>query len=482
MTNVLKIQNNYSWFISNDLKVKHTLWDCLRWRDRNYFHNRRYRLRLWDGYTEFFNLDNGRFLTGLLPEITVTLRKLKVKYTVLDQRKRVLFRHTSIDENYLNQWLPETWLDGDPASPITLHDYQVDFTNKAIKHHRGVIYSPTASGKTYILVSILKAIQQGYPTLILQNRKSLALQNYEEMCNWGFDNVGTLWGKSVKPNITTVACVQSIGKIEKLLPKIRILIVDEIHDMMSKLPKAVYRRMKSCDCRIALSATPFKFGEKDSVQKYFVKGFFGPVLKIKATKSGILTTKELQDRDILSPSRCIFYPIDKPQIPYDVYIDAVTNGIAESYYFHDVVTRLANTFKGRSLILVDRLAHGDSLHNLLPGSLWVQGKDNEKTRKKVIRELQKSSGNVIAIATQQIFNTGINVHIHNLLNAAGGKADHLIIQRMGRGLRTAKDKDRLNYYDFVFNINDYLLGHSKKRIKILEKEGHEVIVKEEIDF
>jgi len=132
------------------------------------------------------------------------------------------------------------------------------------------------------------------------------------------------------------------------------------------------------------------------------------------------------------------------------------------------------------LILVDRIAHGDALHNLLPGSLWVQGKDTQATRKGVVKQLQKDK-ECIAIATQQIFNTGINVFVHNLINAAGGQADHLIIQRMGRGLRTADDKEDLNYYDFLFEINDYLQDHSKKRIKILTDEGHEVKIKE-IDF
>ena len=250
---------------------------------------------------------------------------------------------------------------------------------------------------------------------------------------------------------------------------------------MSSLPKAVYRRLKSADVRVAVSATPFKFGGKDSVQKFYVRGFFGPVLKIKSAEGGILTTSELQDRGILAKSKCVFYPIREPQIPHDIYIDAVTRGIAESFHFHDVVTRLAKSMSGRTLILVDRIAHGDALNNLLPGSLWVRGKDNQQTRKGVIQQLQKSKNDVIAIATQQIFNTGINVHPNNLINAAGGVADHMIIQRMGRGLRTASDKERLNYYDFMFEINPYLTDHSEKRIDILRKEGHELEIRE-IDF
>lgn len=481
-SNILRINNDFCQFISQDYGVKHFVWERLRFRERNYYHNARYKQKLWDGYTEFFKLETGKFLTGLLPEVRAVLHHLKVPYKVVDERNQVNFQYESIDNQFLNQWLPKTSLSGDPMRPITLHDYQVDFVNQVIKHHRGVIYSPTSSGKTFIMVGILKALPPGLPTLVLQNRVALAQQNYDEISNWGFQNVGTLWGGAAKPNIITVASIQSIPKIEKLLPKIKVVIVDEIHDMMSSLPKATYRRLKDASVRVALSATPFKFGEKDKVQKFFVKGFFGPVLKTKSTASGILTTKELQDREILASSKCTFYPINEPKIPHDIYIDAVTRGIAESYYFHGVITRLAKLQRGRTLILVDRIAHGDALHNLLPGSLWVQGKDNATTRKQVIRQLQKGQGNIIAIATQQIFNTGVNVFCHNLINAAGGQADHMIIQRMGRGLRTAEDKDGLNYYDFVFNINDYLLEHSKKRIKILTAEGHEIIIKDEIDF
>jgi len=828
MNNVLKIANDYSFFLSDNLTVKHDLWNRLRFRDKNYFHNRAFKMRKWDGYIQFFAMETGKFLTGLLPEVSAVLRYHKIDYTVEDTRQTSQFRVNEINDQFLNQWLPKTTLSGDPMKPITLHDYQVELINQTIKHRRGIIFAPTSAGKaqpldslvatpngfkkmgdiklgdkvlvpsggaasvagvfpqgkkkifrvefsngdfveccedhlwkinalydqwkgkilsarqiaarvkcpnganrfnidtpkkvdfldqktpvidpyfmglllgdgsfrsngaikfssiekellsyiskkltngyflehikncdyriagnrigkgtpknpyvktienlklnklysyekfvpncylinssknrlailqglmdtvgyidkkgkisftssseklaldvkwlvqslggvafistttkkytykknkklgrkifitsytlpegiipfrlsrkksrckfirtrnktrtisnvvdvgekecqcilvdhpehlyitnnfvithnTNIMLGILKALPPNTPTLVLQNRISLAQQNYDEIKNWGFDNVGTLWGGSVDPNIITVASVQSINKIEKLLPKIRVLIVDEIHDMMSNLPKAVYRRMKGADIRVAVSATPFKFGGTDNVQKFHVRGFFGPILKVKSTESGILTTAELQNRGILSSSKCIFYPVREPQIPHDIYIDAVTRGVAESYHFHKIVTRLAKIQQGRTLILVDRIAHGDALHSLLPGSLWVQGKDNITTRKNIIKQLQKNQDNIVAIATQQIFNTGVNVFVHNLINAAGGQADHLIIQRMGRGLRTADDKEILNYYDFVFEINDYLEEHSKKRIKILTKEGHEVIVKE-IDF
>lgn len=471
----LVIQNDYSFLKTDDTGLKHLLWESLRFRDKSYFHNPRYKQRLWDGYIEFFNVETGKFLTGLLPEVKIVLKKKNIVYEIVDNREETAFRYKNVDQEFLNLNIPAE------KSEIVLHDYQADYINQVIKHKRGIIYAPTSAGKSLIMVGILKALK-GQPTLVLQNRVGLAEQNYEEIRSWDIPNVGSLWGGNNKPDVITVASVQSIEKIKDKLSTIKVLIVDEVHDMMSKLPKAVYRTLKQCSVRVALSATPFKFGEKDAVQKYFVKGFFGPVLKTKTTETGILTTKELQNRDILSKSKCTFFPIDKPQIPYDVYIDAVTHGIAESYHFHQIITRLAKQQTGRTLILVDRIAHGNALHSLIPDSLWVQGKDNSATRKEVIEQLKKAEGNVVAIATQQIFNTGISVFVHNLINAAGGQAEHMIIQRMGRGLRVAKDKFELNYYDFIFNINEYLLDHSKKRIKILKEQGHEVIIKESLDI
>jgi superfamily II DNA or RNA helicase len=45
---------------------------------------------------------------------------------------------------------------------------------------------------------------------------------------------------------------------------------------------------------------------------------------------------------------------------------------------------------------------------------------------------------------------------------------------MGRGLRTAKDKEELLYIDFIFETNPYLHKHSMKRVKILQKQGHSI--------
>ena len=444
----------------------------MRFKDRNYFHNPRYRQKLWDGFTNFFNNKNGKFLTGLLPEVITACKNFGVSLTADDKRTKTDFIIKETNSTFLHSCTPAG------SKPITLEDYQVDLINTTIKNKRGIIFAPTSAGKSLIMLSILKCLPSNTKTLILQNRKTLAQQNYEEYIKWGLPNVGRIWQGYNEPNNFTVSTVQSLEKAIHLLPEIQVLLVDEIHDMMSAGPKLIYRKLKKCNIRIAVSATPFKYDETDKIQKYYVKGFFGPPFKIKSTESGVVTTRELQDRGRLSKDKCVFYKIKQPEIKNDIYIDAVTNGIAENSYFHNLIAKICSKLSGRTLILVERLAHGDTLQKMIPNALWVQGKDNDETRKNVIEQLQKSE-NCIAIATQGIFNTGINVFVHNLINAAGGQADHLIIQRFGRGLRTADDKVILNYIDFIFEINTYLHKHSLKRVKILKKQGHEVEILDE---
>lgn len=476
MATTLRINNDYTILESDNSNLKDVLFKQLRFRSRNYFFNKAYRDKKWDGFVNFYQIETGKLLTGLLPEVYAVLKFLNVEYKVIDERENIKFVIEKVNENFLNQFLKEG------NNPINLYDYQVDFINGVIKNKRCIIQSPTGSGKSLSIIAILKTLPINCPSIILVNRIGLADQLYNEIIQWCDElKVGKVWGKEVNPQLITIATVQSIKKIEKLLPKYKVLIVDEIHLMMSDSTKSIYRKMKNCSVRVGVSATPFKFGEKDLVQKYFVKGFFGPVLKTKITKSGILTVNDLKDREILSKSKCIFYPINKPELPYEIYFDAVQLGQVSNQFFHDVVKKLVDGLSGRSLLLVHHIDHGNKLFEMLPKALWIQGKDTVETRKIVVEQL-RTSKNVVAIATEQIFGTGIDVKIHNLINCTDVCNSHSVLQIAGRGLRLADDKDILNYYDFIFNINPYLYKHSMERVKILQKQGHEVIIKDKIDF
>src|SRR5579872_7026664 len=112
--NKLRIENDYSYLLTDDQALKDKLWRKLRFRQRNYFHKNLYKQRLWDGYVDFFHKTEGRFLTGLLPEVYLALHLLGIEYEIEDKREYISFAVESIDDQFLNQWLSQE------MKPVTL--------------------------------------------------------------------------------------------------------------------------------------------------------------------------------------------------------------------------------------------------------------------------------------------------------------------------------------------------------------------------
>jgi superfamily II DNA or RNA helicase len=462
------------------LVLKGKLHRGLRARPKGYWAATSYKKKKWDGFKEFFNEKTGIFLTGLLPEVLLSLRVLDRPYTIEDRTYKPVWLNNEIDDDFLDQWRPTGY------DPLKLHDFQPDLVNQGMKYNRGIIKAPTGAGKTYIMISMIHNLPPGTPVLFLTKGKQLVKQNYDEMKLWGVKNVG-LWCDGYK-ELNDVMCATihpaTFEGLADMLPKFKVIFVDEVHDAVSDVPVSAYRKMTAAAVRIGFSATPFRWNtpkEMDKVHMFTVKGHFGPVLKTRTTESGFLTTKDLQDRGILSKSDCTFYPITNPDLAYEPFQEAIKLGLEQNFDFHKTVVRLARKCEGRTLIIVERIEQGEYLHQLMPEAHWIQGKDSLAVRDPVIEALRKSE-HCCAIVMRQIITAGINVKIHNLINASGGKAPHNFIQQLGRGLRTADDKDILKFYDFIFKINPYLWRHSDWRVKILENEGHAVTIKDSIDF
>ena len=179
----IKTQNTYSWLTTNSDEVSTVLWKALRFREKNFFHSRLYKQRKWDGYTEFYKKISGRFLTGLLPEVKAALKYLGVSYKIGDERNTISLKHNEIDKNFLGDF-------SKGGRPIELEDYQVDYTNQILKHRRGIILAPTASGKTLVMMCILKCLNEKTPALVfktnLLNHSSNPLSFYLALISFFF--------------------------------------------------------------------------------------------------------------------------------------------------------------------------------------------------------------------------------------------------------------------------------------------------------
>jgi superfamily II DNA or RNA helicase len=147
-----------------------------------------------------------------------------------------------------------------------------------------------------------------------------------------------------------------------------------------------------------------------------------------------------------------------------------------------IICTIAKATKSNTLIMVDRIFHGEELFRLLNAEghkkvHFIQG-DVEVSQREEIRKLMESESDVICIAISSIFSTGINIkNIHNIIFCTPGKAKVKLIQSIGRGLRLHKDKTQLTVYDIADEFK-YSNRHMEKRLKLYNQENIKYEIKE----
>jgi len=151
--NTIIVENNYSYLKTDDQVLLDTLWNGLRFRDKNYYHNILYKRKLWDGWVNYFDKKTGKFLTGILPEVVMAIKKKGLEYAIQDRRGVVDFINSVITPDFL------------PG--FALRDYQIEYIEKIAKYKRGIVFAPPGAGKTATMISMVKNLPIGTKILIL---------------------------------------------------------------------------------------------------------------------------------------------------------------------------------------------------------------------------------------------------------------------------------------------------------------------------
>jgi superfamily II DNA or RNA helicase len=125
---------------------------------------------------------------------------------------------------------------------------------------------------------------------------------------------------------------------------------------------------------------------------------------------------------------------------------------------------------GNTLILVDRIAAGEALQELIPNSTFINGSVKVNDRKETYDTIREGTNEVI-IATYGVAAVGLNIpRIFNLVLLEPGKSFVRVIQSIGRGIRKAKDKDHVEIWDITSNCK-FSKRHLTKR-KAFYKEAN----------
>ena len=110
-----------------------------------------YRNRMWDGKIRLFSPRNNRIYVGLLPYIKEYCSKKSIEY--------IMEKGVENDRNVLRESVRDFAESLRPKSrgkPIQFRDYQIDAIWHAIQSDRCLLLSPTASGKSLIIYTLVR--------------------------------------------------------------------------------------------------------------------------------------------------------------------------------------------------------------------------------------------------------------------------------------------------------------------------------------
>lgn len=136
-----------------------------------------YKLRKWDGYTDFYEFEENRFPSGLLSQVEDLLYDIQnvisFQFTVIDERSEAFIDPEDIDK--------EVKLLDNNVGSITLRDYQQEALEKSIENYNGIIHAATNAGKCLSKDSMILT-QEGYKSLEeIFKENNISLSEKEEV-------------------------------------------------------------------------------------------------------------------------------------------------------------------------------------------------------------------------------------------------------------------------------------------------------------
>jgi superfamily II DNA or RNA helicase len=439
-----------------------------------------YRNKYWDGKIRLFSTHTGEIYVGLLDKITSWAKKFD--YSV--EFKNNKFYGTPLEENEMIS------LEGikDYMNRISKHkprDYQINAVYDALKYNRKLLISPTASGKSLMIYSVVRYyVEKEIKILLIVPTTSLVEQMYKDFEDYGW-NADEHCHKiySGKEKITNKSVVittwQSIYNLPRsFFDNFGVVIGDEAHLFKSKSLVSIMTKCDNAKYRFGFTGTL----DGSQTHKWVLEGLFGPSYKVTQTK-------ELIEKGHLSKLQIKILLLKHNEQQFNEYEDEIQY-LINNERRNNFIKNLSLDLKGNTLVLFNRVeSHGLPLYNLINSSAGKNrkvffvhgGVDTEK--RELVREITEKEQNAIIVASYGTFSTGINIkNLHNVIFASPSKSRVRNLQSIGRVLRKGDNKTQAVLYDIADDCTfksrkNYTLNHLIERIKIYneEKFNYEII-------
>tara|TARA_B100000927_G_scaffold202897_1_gene164488 strand:+ start:316 stop:1782 length:1467 start_codon:yes stop_codon:yes gene_type:complete len=434
-----------------------------------------YKKRYWDGKIRLFNIQTKEIYIGLLDRIVQFCKDHGYTYEFKDNKYYGL--PFEVNDGISKEGVK------DYVTAISRHkprDYQIEGVYDALRHNRKLLISPTASGKSLMIYSLVRYyVEKQQNILIVVPTTSLVEQMYKDFEDYGW-NVGSYChkvyaGKERETDSQVIITTwQSIYKLPtQYFSRFNVVIGDEAHQFKSKSLISIMTKLANAKYRFGFTGTL----DGTQTHKWVLEGLFGPSYKI-------IKTDELMSKGHLAKLDINVILLKHLPNRFDTYEDEVKYIISHDRR-NKFIKNLALDLKGNTLILFARVeGHGQPLYELINNSnqienrqvFFIHGGVDTEDREKV-REITEKENNAIIVASYGTFSTGINIkNLHNVIFASPSKSRIRNLQSIGRVLRKGDKKTKATLYDIADDISyksrkNYTLNHLIERIKIYNEEN-----------
>ena len=435
------------------------------------------RYKYWDGTIRLYSPKTGELYHGLRKHLQTWAdeKQYSIQYEKNDWYGDI------IDDNKFVS-LPAVKVFMDKISTIKPRDYQYNAVYEALKTNRKLLLSPTGSGKSLMIYSIVRYYAAtAKKILIVVPTTSLVEQMVNDFISYGWnadDFVHKIYGgkdKNTDKDII-ISTWQSIYKFPKrYFDDIDCVIGDEAHLFKSKSLTGIMTKLHNAKYRFGFTGTL----DGSKTHKWVLEGLFGECEQV--TK-----TDDLIKDGYLSKFRIKVLLCKHAPQHFESYHDEMEY-LVEHKGRNNLIKNLVKDIEGNTLVLFNYVEkHGQPLYELINSNIdpsrklfFVHGGTDVEDREEV-RQITETEDNAIIIASYGTFSTGINIkRLHNIIFASPSKSRIRNLQSIGRVLRKGKGKDIATLYDIADDIGgqNYTLKHLNERVTIYNEENfkYEVI-------
>lgn len=438
---------------------------------------------LWDGKISYLDLKNMTVPAGLYGSVYKCCKDFDFPLEVDDEVRKDQTPDASGD---LNPFISSLSL------PFAPRDYQLEQLKTAIERRRGVVSSPTGSGKSLVIYMFIRWCLENVPgkIILIVPNVTLVEQMWSDFKSYGWkdvDDFGEQLYSGKKPTFKKrllVTTYQSIMRKERdFFEDYSVLIDDEAHSVKSTQLMKIAKFCVNAKYRIGFTGTI----PKEPVDYLNIFGVLG--VKIYELKS-----KNLIEAGVLSDIKVVNLFLDYPDgiraigssRDYINEVKMVEDMPERNQAFSFILDKLP---KGQNtLILINHLEHLDSVRKWLEEnysgrfSIHVIQGETDPIVREGIRQNMEDEKDVLLLATYGTMSTGVNIkRIHNIVFGAGSKSHIRVLQSIGRGLRLHESKDKLVLWDVVDDLSrrnakgrtklNYMMKHWAERYKIYQEQG-----------